>query len=238
MLDSAVERSESAACIQTDPPPWASLRPGPPRPPGQSREPSWAPCAEGSPFTPLPVCPPLPKTPPVTDTHRSKRHWKDLRNSKEEPAQANKRTALQRRDDVKMVVRRILKETSESLAKDQSEREKRLLKIKFNSEFKNSTDDLKNRIETAEKWKQRPRRSNENAYSWWKVKTKEYYKLNDHEIITSDHERYIWETQRSENRISKGEERRNNNYFLSKTEEGEKLRKCLGDKYSKVLHSH
>ena len=50
-----------------------------------------------------------------------------------------------------MVVRRILKETAESLAKDQSEREKRLLKIKFNSEFKNSTDDLKNRIETAEK---------------------------------------------------------------------------------------
>lgn len=52
-----------------------------------------------------------------------------------------------------------------------------------------------------------------------KNKTKEYYKLNDHEIITSDHERYIGETQCSENRISKGEERRNNNYFLSKTEE-------------------
>ena len=53
-----------------------------------------------------------------------------------------------------------------------------------------------------------------------KNKTKEYYKLNDHEIITSNHERYTWETQYSENRISKGEERRNNNYFLSKTEEG------------------
>ena len=53
-----------------------------------------------------------------------------------------------------------------------------------------------------------------------KNNTKEYYKLNDHEIITSDHERFTWETQYSENRISKGEERRKNNYFLSKTEEG------------------
>ena len=50
-----------------------------------------------------------------------------------------------------MVVRRILKDTQESVAKDQSEREKRLLKIKFDSEFKNPTNDLKNRIETAEK---------------------------------------------------------------------------------------
>ena len=49
-----------------------------------------------------------------------------------------------------MVVRRILKETQESIAKDQRGK-KRLLKIKFNSEFKNPTDDLKNRIETSEK---------------------------------------------------------------------------------------
>ena len=67
--------------------------------------------------------------------------------------------------NVKMVVRRILKDTQESVAKDQSETEKRCLKIKFDSEFKNPTNDLKNRIETAEKWKQRPRRSNESTYS-------------------------------------------------------------------------
>ena len=53
--------------------------------------------------------------------------------------------------NVKMVVRRILKDTQESVAKDQSEMEKRRLKIKFDSEFKNPTNDLKNRLETAEK---------------------------------------------------------------------------------------